>query len=762
MKHGVYVLTALLLFAPASLPARNEKPEQVLVCYSLAAAQRILAAEGGAPAEVKWLGGLSRPLAVITDGRGDLILLGERDPQLPGLRLDDVVMALRSADSLEGGNAPGVSIDPENENRDPDWQTVRYFGGIEHTHYGRVCYEADLLLKKLAFGFAATGLYNAPNEWDLLLERVKSGFRQEPWVKEGGRSWFFPSLVRVAVRPGGAVMQACKMAVMRADETEGREQKENEEEKSDQVAARESLYDVFVKMVSDNYDSLARQHPVLVELRRLTILSALMKAARELPECPALDYWRGAYHVARDSTPARIPTLRRGVSGLAYGMALSGGVIIHPEIYRARAGDPAAIRTLALRLRPSPEALTWSIPLAASAEAPAPLPEVIGREQELVAFARLLLARGEPQNALAVLKQSNAQSKNLELILARAEAHLALGQKDLARSEAELALAQEPGSPRGQKIYRAALREEPFEAPQPNAASSLSFEEESLRPVAGLGWLSKTAGKNLFEFSGWWSVNYGAQTTYYPRARAQVGGRKIIFSLPLTARLVLKNRWEIALTAPFEAHAGLMDFPSRLPGINDVYPGYVAGLGNPFARTQVLLLDGLWERPSLVAGSVLVSPWRHAMLAGYASDTPEFLRLELGGSRWQSIHTLDAALPLSKRFQLLSHAYLTQLWGAPEAVDELTLGYGFRVPLVPDRKWRMAGIGLLYERLMPTRKGAGGVVRQFSLFIEQASRDGVYPASFGVSLAGEREERVYSIFSSTPMRKLLWSPRKWF
>ncbi|MGH7455989.1 MAG: hypothetical protein ACRENG_31840, partial [bacterium] len=260
-----------------------------------------------------------------------------------------LIVALQTADSLEGGSAPGVSIDPEGSKRDPDWHVVRYFGGIQNTHYGRVCFEADLLLKKMAFGFEPIGLMGAPNEWDLLLDRTKSGYRQDPWVKEGGRSWFFPSLVRVAVRRGSVVLHACKMAVMRADETEGAQ--------LDRESETESIYDIFVKTISDHYDSIAQQHPVLAELRNLTALSALMKAARELPECPNLDYWRQTYRVAVDSTPQKISTLRRGVSGLGYSLALSGGVIIHPEIYRARAGDPVTIRTLVLRLRPSPEAL---------------------------------------------------------------------------------------------------------------------------------------------------------------------------------------------------------------------------------------------------------------------------------------------------------------------------------------------------------------------------------------------------------------------
>lgn len=772
-RRAAFVLGLLILNLSVFEAHADARRPQSLTCYSMTAARIMLEADGHSKILVTRLGGITRPIAAVVDDHGDLILVGERDLMAPDLRLDDLVVALRTANALGEADCPGVSIDSEGSEEDPDRQVVSYFGGIENTHYGQVCFETDLLLKKMAFGFEPTGLLGVPNEWDLELDRVKSGYRQDPWVRQGGRSWLFPSLVRVSVRYGCAVLHTCRIAVM-AVEKESEHLNRSEAKKRKQEP--EPVYKIFAKTVTENYEDIARRHPILVEFRSLTALSALMKAVRELPECPNFDYWLEIYQVESVETPKEISTLRRGVSGLAYSQRLSGGVILSPEIYRASAGDPVAIRAVVLRSRPSPDALTWSVPLDGSLDLSLPQAEAISREQELLAFARFLMARGKFKETISFLTRPIEDKESVELLLARAEARMALGQKDEAATDVQRILKRDPQSQRARKLLQVILEGRIPARKQMARQADLKKEKRLPQPVETPGWHPTTAGRNLLEIERRLGLNYGSQMV----REIYQGKSEWVVSLPITARLVLHNRWETAVTMPLELHSGFVEFP-YWPPIHSIikFPpsrksvfGFVGGIGSITASTRVLLLDGLWKKPSLEVGTVVITPWNRKLVEGYAGEVPSRYRMCFGCPLWQSAHTLNSEIPIFEHLHLICQVHLIReaystlvwgksVWGKRRVVN---VGGGIRIPITPSRKRRISGFGFLYEQLMTYDDSGGGKVeRRFSLFREKASRVGVFPSFIGVGVLGSGEDQVRYFFLSLPMvQKLLWSPRKWF
>ena len=191
----------------------QDAPPTQLTCISLRAAEEHLQLPLSENDPLTYLCGITYPFAGVISDEGDLILVGERRAELPLMSLDDLVVALRICDSLDTPHAPGVSIDPESHSRYVQRQFVRFVGGIEQTNFGKVCFEADLLLKLMGYGYADTGLSAVPNEWDLTLHRIKDGYRLDPFAPSWNRIWFFPSHASVSTADDCVVLHSCQLAV---------------------------------------------------------------------------------------------------------------------------------------------------------------------------------------------------------------------------------------------------------------------------------------------------------------------------------------------------------------------------------------------------------------------------------------------------------------------------------------------------------------------------------------------------------------------
>lgn len=780
MTQRVALAMGFLWLILASLEAHGEARRiQPLTCYSLSAARKMIEAGETKSPEVVHLGYITRPTAAVVDDNGDLILVGERDPSAPDLRLDDLVVALRTADSLEGSGCPGASIEPKGSGSYPARQVVHYFGGIKNTHYGQVCFEADLLLKRMALGFEATGIHALPNDWDLYLDRVKSGYRQEPWVKEGLRRWFFPAFVKVATCPSSAVLHAYKIAI-KAVEIRTEDTEEEEEQRYELT-----VYDQLSDMITKNYDKIAQEYPVLEEFRNLTALSALMKAVRQSEPRPDIDYWLRTYHVEPVETPEEISTVRRGVSGFAYSLSVSGGVIVCPIIYRARARDPIAIRQLVLRSRPSPDVLTWTISLEDSCGPTRPLLEAEAKHKEVLSFARFLMARGEFEEAISQLACAirEGDSDSSEFLLNRAEAYASLGQNREALQDINSVLEHDPACHNAQDLKQAIAGGRYVGVPQAKRSIYVPMTERPMKPIETPGWLPPTVGLNLFEFKGRQELNLSWINGLYDLG----------FYHPMTLTIVLNNNFETSVTLSLELHSLfaevlLIPVPTSVSEPLGLVPipiseplGLVGGVGNLTLSVRGLLLEGLWKKPSLIVGTELTVPSQQKFVETYSERVSG--GMNLGSPVWQSLHSLECELPVFEHFHLKGQGYYLRYWERLEVYDItpadyesdhrktrlpdiLGVGGGIRFPFAPREKRRLCGVGVLYAQLIPVQKHPGqsyGTEDQYILFLDHAYQDGILTAFFGVGVRGHGEEREWSFFSSIGFgSKPLWSVRKWF
>lgn len=370
-RFVVFTLSFVLLVNYASALAPSEK--NALVAFSLSAAKRSLSNGSESSTEIHSLGSITRIWAILLGDQNDLIIVGERDRNTGNIYLDDVVVALRTMNKINTGECPGVSIEPVNPNRDSPMQKVIYYGGIDSTHYGKVCYEADLLLKRLSLGFELTGIMGFPSEWDLELHNTKTGRRSNPWEQGAGRSWFFPLHVRIAHNNRCAALTAMTMEV-RTDLDEAMElPKEyltlDEESLAYLIEENPEVVSIaYARLFTQHYDEIASRFPVLIQLQNLLALSGLLTEVLRNDTMQDLEYWMKHYPIQKHNTPKEAPTLSQGVNGVGYSLLISGGIkgIYHIEDARTEAvlsRKPKYLRQAALQSRPSAETVSWIIPI---------------------------------------------------------------------------------------------------------------------------------------------------------------------------------------------------------------------------------------------------------------------------------------------------------------------------------------------------------------------------------------------------------------
>ena len=168
---SIAVLCAWLLTACRGTPA--EKPHQLptkktvsvsapspMPQPSLALSLTVLQAQaeqhgGTLPQQLVQLGGLNRIHGFLLEPDGEVILLGEHDPALPTLHLDDVAVALRNAYQVSAAyqGVLGCTIDPWAGAEDP-WriQRVTVFGMPPTVRMAARHVLVDFELKKVSAG----------------------------------------------------------------------------------------------------------------------------------------------------------------------------------------------------------------------------------------------------------------------------------------------------------------------------------------------------------------------------------------------------------------------------------------------------------------------------------------------------------------------------------------------------------------------------------------------------------------------------------
>jgi len=360
----------ILLMASVAMAwaaAASAQETKTFVAYSMKVAQARVEAAVKADEDFRkkqpdlyYLGGITKPWAVVLDAKtGDWILVGERDPKSSVLTLDDWVTALR-ARFIHAEKDPGVTIDPRPcaecrkagvPCKHATKQDVRFFGGIENTHFGQVCYEADWLMKRIGLGLERLPVERLKTYYDLSVEQARNTGAVRTNV--GSRFWFYPIVNRVNVIGDVVLLEKFQMGVFTEvlyAEVEGKPV-------TDVDKFEHYPSEGFSRSFSENYDSAAEARELLETLRGLTRLAALAKGLCQLDRKPSLDFCLTAYPMEKAQTPRDVEVLT--VDNRDVGFEISGGVSLTALAMQFRGGDTSAFRKVVLGARPSAEALLW-------------------------------------------------------------------------------------------------------------------------------------------------------------------------------------------------------------------------------------------------------------------------------------------------------------------------------------------------------------------------------------------------------------------
>ena len=314
------------------------------------------------------LGGITRPWAIviINDSRErDCILVGEREAKTWTITLDDMTVALRSRYNFPDED-PGVTIDPKHlredlkQHRRPDFrvdlpQDVHFFGGIENTHFGRVCFDADWLLKNISFGRSSLPHLNIKSTFTLASEQWSTGERTVTDV----RNWFCPSVNRVNIFPDLVLLEDFQMAVLTEVLYAERDGKRIE----DLTHYVDKPSDEFARSLNDTFDNVVQDSDTVDALCGLARLAGLGKGLAASLPASDLQFFLSSYPLIEISTSNEVPTL--SVDNPDVGLRMSGGVELSVLTRKLRAGDEKVLRdiVLAARRNSSQGAMTWNFNL---------------------------------------------------------------------------------------------------------------------------------------------------------------------------------------------------------------------------------------------------------------------------------------------------------------------------------------------------------------------------------------------------------------
>ena len=353
--------TAAAITGPWLVPSRRAarasgaERGKLFFAYSLGAAERLAKNHGRASDEqLQQLGRITKVKGLLVDPVArDCILVGERDPSLPALRLDDLVVMLRSVFLHHDGEAPGVTINPNKEDMRHGLQQVRYFGHVDRTRVGRVCFDADYLMKKIGLSLTPSRVDGVRTYFKLSCDEAARSGRKRTEVLS--RFWYYPVVSRVVTLGNGVLLDRCELAVLcevLAGSVDGRSIENTSDfyhEPSEQ----------FAESFSEHFDELADVWPSIRELRSLSTLAALARGLGRTETPPNLDYWLSEYRVPLVDTPTEIPVVSN--ASPLHGFEAYGGVVLEALSVRLKQRDVTAFAEGVLQARRPRDALVWSL-----------------------------------------------------------------------------------------------------------------------------------------------------------------------------------------------------------------------------------------------------------------------------------------------------------------------------------------------------------------------------------------------------------------
>lgn len=330
------------------------------VAFSLREAERQLKQAVGSSSEITQMGGITRLAALVHDPEHeDLIIVGQVNENEAQTNLDDFVVALRARLTYDGW--PEVSIERTGSTEETGKQEVRFEAGIADTQFGKDLLDADVILKKMAFGLVPTDIWGIRPYSAMAAERAKESARQRTMST---RFWFYPMTVDVAEREGVVVINDLKVGV-RAQVLAASDGGNHIEDVS---KMKNELAETFASAITGSYGDLASSYPSVSRVKLLLDLVALAHGIKCLPVKTDMRFWLQDYKVTRVDTAKDYPLLRQNqkmsANGEEYEWELEGGVRL--EVYLSRLnedGDLTAIRDLVLKTRPEGARVTWPVPL---------------------------------------------------------------------------------------------------------------------------------------------------------------------------------------------------------------------------------------------------------------------------------------------------------------------------------------------------------------------------------------------------------------
>lgn len=243
--------------------------------------------------------------AVYDPAMARLVLVGKYNPALPELEPADLLVALRAVYS--GRDDVGVSIDPIDPAVLDGPMQVNYFGDTQHTHFGRVMYEADRHLKVLSSGQdnlthqpAQVNVPGYHSELVRMFELSPDEQRDPQWH----RMWYLvkDSVVPLRVSADGNAMLFDEVPLM----IEARFVAFDQQGQKHDVPGHDPVVDAFVKHFNTHFAEFAAEK---AEVAQLGQLAKLLSIARWLyANQIAVDFtWLNTYAVDNFDTPATTP-----------------------------------------------------------------------------------------------------------------------------------------------------------------------------------------------------------------------------------------------------------------------------------------------------------------------------------------------------------------------------------------------------------------------------------------------------------------------
>ncbi len=293
---------------------------------------------------------------VIDDANHDMILLGTDSNTLPPLSLDDFVFLLRSA-RVGGLSGPGVSLEPEEGSNARGRQLVVFFGGLAGTSIGRVCFEADYLMKKMALCKTPPCVPDFRTYSDYTSALLQDG-GINTWNLRS-RFWFAPVYAPITESWSGDVF------LLR--ETEVRVLVDTLSAQIDGESApprfKDEAAEKYAAHFSHRYGEISEKHPEFADLARFMGALKLMSLLLDRAEPETLEFWFDEYQPEAVDIPTEVPLLNDVSVHGRRKLTLVGGVRIAGLTLRLRTGETDAIRDAVILARPSPASCTWSVTL---------------------------------------------------------------------------------------------------------------------------------------------------------------------------------------------------------------------------------------------------------------------------------------------------------------------------------------------------------------------------------------------------------------